>query len=116
MSPYRLFGLAMLAIVIFSLVVTGNLAAKFNERAKRTLRPRSSHLRLSSMEQWMWKGRRRRVATTVRSLPAKWFPDRAEWDDYSRRRSLNQRVAPRGRQWSGGPNPTRGVGADIRWP
>jgi hypothetical protein len=38
MSPYLIFGLAMLGIVIFSLVVTGNLAASFNERAKRDLR------------------------------------------------------------------------------
>jgi hypothetical protein len=33
-----IFGLAMLGIVIFSLVVTGNLAAGFNERAKRDMR------------------------------------------------------------------------------
>jgi hypothetical protein len=38
MSPYLIFGLAMLGIVIFSLVVTGNLAAGFNERAKRDMR------------------------------------------------------------------------------
>jgi hypothetical protein len=38
MSPYIIFGLAMLGIVIFSLVVTGNLAASFNERAKRDMR------------------------------------------------------------------------------
>lgn len=38
MSPYLIFGLAMLGIVIFSLIVTGNLAATFNERAKRDLR------------------------------------------------------------------------------
>jgi hypothetical protein len=37
MSPYIWFGLAMLAIVIVSLLVTGNLAAKFNERAKADL-------------------------------------------------------------------------------
>ena len=37
MSPYIWFGLAMLAIVIVSLLVTGNLAAKFNERAKGDL-------------------------------------------------------------------------------
>ena len=38
MSPYLIFGLAMLGIVIFALVVTGNLAATFNERAKRDMR------------------------------------------------------------------------------
>ena len=38
MSPYLICGLAMLGIVIFSLVVTGNLAARFNERAKDDLR------------------------------------------------------------------------------
>jgi len=38
MSPYIIFGLAMLGIVIFSLVVTGNLAANFNERAKRDMK------------------------------------------------------------------------------
>lgn len=38
MSPYLIFGLAMLGIVIFSLVVTGNLAAAFNERAKKDLK------------------------------------------------------------------------------
>jgi hypothetical protein len=37
MSPYLIFGLAMLGIVIFSLVVTGNLAAAFNDRAKKDL-------------------------------------------------------------------------------
>lgn len=37
MSSYAWFGLAMLAIVTFSLVVTGNLAAKLNERAKSDL-------------------------------------------------------------------------------
>ena len=37
MSPYVWFGLAMVAIVIVSLIVTGNLAAKFNERAKTDL-------------------------------------------------------------------------------
>ena len=37
MSPYIWFGLAMLAIVVASLLVTGNLAAKFNERAKADL-------------------------------------------------------------------------------
>lgn len=38
MSPYVIFGLAMLGIVIFSLVVTGNLAANFNDRAKRDMK------------------------------------------------------------------------------
>jgi len=37
MSSYAWFALAMLAIVTFSLVVTGNLAAKLNERAKADL-------------------------------------------------------------------------------
>jgi hypothetical protein len=37
MSPYLVFGIAMLGIVIIALVVTGNLAANFNERAKRDL-------------------------------------------------------------------------------
>jgi hypothetical protein len=37
MSPHIWFGLAMLAIVVVSLLVTGNLAAKFNERAKADL-------------------------------------------------------------------------------
>lgn len=37
MSPYVWFGLAMLAIVVVSLVLTGNLAARFNERAKAEL-------------------------------------------------------------------------------
>jgi hypothetical protein len=37
MSPYIWFGLAMVGIVIVSLLVTGNLAAKFNERAKADL-------------------------------------------------------------------------------
>ena len=38
MSPYLIFGLAMVGIVIFSLVVTGNLAATFNERAKKDMK------------------------------------------------------------------------------
>jgi hypothetical protein len=38
MSPYVIFGLAMVGIVIFSLVVTGNLAANFNDRAKRDMK------------------------------------------------------------------------------
>jgi hypothetical protein len=38
MSPYVIFAIAMLGIVIIALVVTGNLAAGFNERAKRDLR------------------------------------------------------------------------------
>lgn len=38
MSPYLWFGLAMLLITVFGLVITGNLAATFNERAKADLR------------------------------------------------------------------------------
>jgi hypothetical protein len=38
MSPYLWFALAMAAIVVLSLVVTGNLASTFNERAKSDLK------------------------------------------------------------------------------
>ena len=38
MSSYIWFGLAMVAVVVVSLLVTGNLAAMFNERAKADLK------------------------------------------------------------------------------
>ena len=38
MSTYLIFAIAMAGIVILALVITGNLAATFNERAKRDLR------------------------------------------------------------------------------
>ena len=38
MSPYIWFGLAMAAIAVIGLLVTGNLAATFNERAKSDLK------------------------------------------------------------------------------
>jgi hypothetical protein len=92
MSPYVIFAIAMLGIVIIALVVTGNLAAGFNERAKRDLRstldPLAEMLEGSvELESAQVNGRHHGQITTAQVVSA------------SRPPSWNRQVARRGLRW-----------------